>query len=271
VLTGTARRLLLVLGVILVMAMAACAGSGDDDDDSAAEVDVTPAASATPAARAPEPGGGATEPAEPTNTTAAATATSAPAQATEPPAPTSTPQATATREATAEPTATEEPAELGEVEQLDPEALPNFTMTMSMDMRGVPDSEDTQTEFEVRQSSVENYYVRIDSEGAVIESWLVDGTNYVRQEDGTIAEMPGGADAGLMSPGMFLSTVPSLEEQVEAFREGEEEVSGRETTHYRIPGEELLSMSGFLGDFPDISIVEGDAEVWIDNELQTLI
>jgi hypothetical protein len=70
---------------------------------------------------------------------------------------------------------------------------------------------------------------------------------------------------------MFLSTVPSLEEQVEAYREGEEEVSGRETTHYRIPGEELLSMSGFLGDNPDISNVEGDAEVWIDNELQILI
>jgi hypothetical protein len=254
--------------LVFALGVSGCSGGGDDDDTAGV---VTPAVTMTPAGNAPEPGGGATVRVGVTSTSVAPTATSEPSEATEQPTETAIALATATEELRAEATATEGPAALGEVTPLDPEALPNFTMTMMMDMRGIPDSEDANVEFDVRQSSVENYYVRIDSEGAVLESWLVDGTNYVRQEDGTLVEVPGAVEAGLVSPGMFVSTVPSLEAEVEAYRVGEDEVSGRDTTHYRIPGEELLSMSGFLGDNPDISDVEGEADVWIDDELNILI
>jgi hypothetical protein len=168
-----------------------------------------------------------------------------------------------------------DPAEvLSDIDMLDPELLPNYTLTFRMEATGIPDELDEEEDFslllEIRQSSLENYHLLMESMDVSIEIWVVDGTTYMAEDDGAIMTIPG-TDMGLFSPSMFLTTIPPLVPELEAARVGEERVSGRQTTRYQISAQEYLALSEFFGAGPTPADARGEVVVWIDNELNIMI
>lgn len=184
-----------------------------------------------------------------------------------------TPTGTAATTPTAAATSTADAIDdvLGDVEMLDPEELPNYTLTMRFEMSGIPDEpEDFRLDMEVQQSATDNYHMRVDSDDGVVEIWVVDDVTYLAEGDGEITSIPG-TDMGLFSPSMFLATVPPLDEELAATRVGEETVSGRETTRYRIEAANYLALSELFAPDATPEDAEGELNVWIDNELNIMI
>jgi hypothetical protein len=277
------RYTLFAVSTLFVLILAAC-GGGDDD------ATATPAAANTPAAAAATPtqptAAGTPDPGTPeaTATVAAATPTTAPAS---PPAVTPTVAATPTERAatpttqavapTMTPgvgaTATIDPEDpFADIEMLDPELLPNFTMSFRLSATGISEEEDLESMIlEIQQSEIDNYHMRFEGDGVVVEAWQIDGISYLRQDDGSILEVPAEAGAGFFSPSMFLTVMPALDPELRAARVGEETVNGRQTTHYRITGADYLALSEFFGTGEVPSDISGDVNVWIDNELNIMI
>jgi hypothetical protein len=269
--TAARGRGIVLLSLLCVFALVfTVACGGDDDDDAADTTAVTTAETSTEASPT------ATD--ADTNATVAATATE-PESVASPTATEAEVDATATEE-DADATATEEDTDssptagaddpLADVKPIDPEALPNFTMSFTFDLTGLPGQEDTSIGVEAEQSALDNYHMSLMTSGTSLETWLVDGTTYVDQGDGSIVELPEGTDSGMFSPAIFLQEVPPIEPELQAQKIGEEEVSGRNTVHYLITGENYLAQADMLsgGTATD---VEGDVEVWIDTELNMMI
>jgi hypothetical protein len=280
---GRGMAVLSLLCVFALIFTVACGGDDDDDDDTASgdgtvvtTVTTGPSGDASPTATEEEDE--ATE--------AVAAPTEEDEEAASPTATEDDVEPTATK-ASASPTATEAAADdegtatttgdtgdeddaLADVNPIDPEALPNFSMSFTFDVTGVPNQDDTSMAVEIEQSSTENYYMFVSAADMNIEVWLVDGTTYMNQGDGTIIPLPEGTDPGLVSPAIFLQEVPPIDENLQAERVGEEEVSGRNTIHYTISGENYLDQSDVLtgGTATDI---EGQVDVWIDTELNIMI
>lgn len=269
-------RSIVVIALLCVFVLVFTAACGGDDDDDAATDSTAVATAETGIDASPTATEEAEEPA------VAVTAT----EVDEEGSPTATEEeaeATPTEE-DVEPTATEAEDDasptsdgtgdiddpLADVQPIDPEALPNFTMSFTFDLTGIPDQEDSSIGVEIEQSSLENYHMSALMTDTGIETWLVDGTNYVDQGDGTIVELPEGTDGAFFSPSIFLQEVPPLDPELEATLEGEVEVSGRNTRHYVISGENYLAQADMLtgGSATD---VEGQVEVWIDIELNMMI
>lgn len=265
---------------VLVLVFAAACGGDDDDDDAGDTTAVATSESSTDASAT------ATEGDEAPIATATEVEEDASPTATEETAATPTEEAAAATptEEEADPTATaadDDPSPttdgtgdiddpLADVQPIDPEALPNFTMSFTFDLTGIPDQEDSSIGVEIEQSAIDNYHMSAQLTGTGIETWLVDGTNYVDQGDGTIVELPEGTDSGLFSPSIFLQEVPPLEPELQATLEGEEEISGRDTRHYIISGENYLAQADMWAG-GEASDVEGQVEVWVDIELNMMI
>jgi hypothetical protein len=250
----------------LSLTIAACGGGDDDDVTPTAEA---AAATETPAAISQETPTTASDPTptvEATATLQAPTATAQPATPTQAQA-----AATATSPATATPTGTVEEDLLADIEMLDPELLPNFTLVMRIEMRGVPGEledmdEDAIFDLEIEQSALDNYHMRFNSADMVIEIWSVDGMTYITEDDGSIVSLPG-SDMGFFSPSLFLQTVPPLDSELQARRTGEETVSGRQTTRYEVSAENYLALSELFEDGMVPDDADGELVLWVDNEL----
>lgn len=279
---GSARgRGMVLVSLLCVFALAFAVACGGGNDD-AAPANTTAVATVTTSS---EVSPTATEAAQ---TSAIATAVATEAEAAPSPAATETEVEVKPTEDQPDPTPTEAEADasptagttggdedpLADLKPIDPEALPNFTMSFTFDLTGIPAQEDTSISVEAEQSSLENYHMSLSTTGTNLETWLVDGTNYVDQGDGTIVALPEGTDSVLFSPALFLQEVPPIEPELQAERVGEEEVSGRRTIRYVIAGKNYLEQAGQGGEFTGggpASDVEGQVEVWIDIELNMMI
>lgn len=262
-----------VVTLTLALVFAACGGDGDDD--------ATPTAQAGVVTETPAPVSQQTPTADTAATpTAAATATVVPPTPTAPHPtatvqavqPTQTPaDATATTLATATATTVDDADLLGDLEMLDPELLPNFTLAIRIEMSGMPGELEDEDEFpvfdlEIQQSALDNYRMLFSSAEMVVEIWSVDGTTYLTEDDGSIVSMPG-SDMGFFSPSLFLQTVPPLDAELQARRVGEETVSGRRTTRYEVSAQNYLAMSDLFEDGMVPEDASGELVLWVDNEL----
>ena len=247
------RHRLVWVGLLVLVAgvLSGCSVGSDDADPT----------------RTSEPALMATTPATPIEP---ATATTSPTLS--PPTPTAEPP-TPTQTATPSPTATATPiprVPLGNITPLDPAVLTNFSLSMETELRGVPGQSDFVTSLLILQAAPDRYYLRSTTGGASIESWLVDGTTYLTQADGSVAQLPEGSDTALFSPALLVQTVPTVSGETLGVSLGVEEVGGRQATRYRVDGEDLLASAGWLpGD--SATDVEGQLEIWIDNELNIIL
>ena len=175
---------------------------------------------------------------------------------------------TPTSTSTPRPTATVTPIPkeaLGEIAPLDPSGLPNYTLTTDIELRGVPGQSDFTMSLLIIQAAPDHYYLRSTSGNSGLESWLVDGTTYLTQADGSVAALPADSDTALFSPSLLVQTVPRISSDTLAVNVGPEDVNGRQTTHKRVDGKDLLANANWLpGD--GASNIEGQVDIWIDNE-----
>jgi hypothetical protein len=185
-------------------------------------------------------------------------------------------EATATTEGSSETaTSTDDTADY---HPLDPNQLPNFTLTANYDFQGTsadPESSDGTFAMDIEQSAVDNYHTKIDTGDPTeaIETWR-DGDNTWVSYGGEITQMPEGTDPSLYSPASFLNQVPDFEEQLKPTKVGEDNVSGRKTTHYKANAEQfldLMSESDDTGYLNGATNEDGKVEIWIDKELQIIM
>lgn len=271
------KSIVAVLCVMLVLITAAC-GNGDDDDDE------TPTSVATTAASAPD--------ATPTTARSEATTTESDATATDEGAedsPTATTPATATEaEESEEPTATTGAGgatptesgsvttpttddELGDFETLDPELLPNFSLTMNFvatNMSGVPE---TNLQMQMEQSDIDNYHFNMNSEGELLEFWTIGDQSWT-SIGGEVMESPTGP---MFRPADILTTGELIPEGLDAQREGTEQVNGRETTKWVIDGADYVAYMNAEEESNatgiEMSDGSGEVVVWVDNELNIML
>lgn len=246
------RRLVLVGLLVLVASVLNGCIVGSDDADPTSTTSATPLAT-TPVS--PISTATATTPATPP------TATSTP----DPPTPTRTPTPRPTATATPIP---KEP--LGNLSPLDPAIVTNYSLSAEIELRGIPNQSDFVMSLLILQAAPNHYYLRSTSGNSAIESWLVDGTTYLTQADGSVARLPEGSDTALFSPALLVQTVPTVSGDTLGVPLGVEDVGGRQATHYRIDGEDLLASASWLpGD--SASDVEGQIDIWIDNERRIVL
>jgi hypothetical protein len=256
-----------ILLLIAILALTAACGGGSDDE-TPTPTTATTASSPTVSAESASPTAAATK-------TSAATATresSPTAEATETTAAvsptTSSSTATSTSEAVASPGSLDEA--LGDVETIDPNLLPNYTLAFELDATGMPDASDSALSFQIEQAAVDQYHMKVSGEGQNIEIWKVGDTSYVSQGDGQVVEMPAGTDSGLFSPSLFLQSAPTFPPDMDVEKVGEDTVSGRSATHYRVSGEDLMNNADF-GEGITATDVQGDLDMWIDKELNIIL
>jgi hypothetical protein len=247
------RRLVWAGTLVLVASLFGGCIIGSDDADSTSTVMASPSLTMTTA--------------DPTVTVApSATATTAPP--TETPMP---PTATATR--TPRPTATATPIPklpIGIIAPLDPQVVTNYSLSTEIELRGVPGQSDFVMSLLILQAAPNHYYLKSTSGGSGIESWLVDGTTYLTQADGSVAQLPDGSDTALFSPALLVQTVPTVSGETAGMNLGVEEVGGRQATHFRIDAEDLFATAPWL-PADSATDIEGQVEVWIDNGLSIIL
>jgi hypothetical protein len=244
---SVSRRLVWIAVVLVASALlSACIVGSDDDPTATVEATTAP-----------------TEAASPSTAESTATATQVPSTPTPEP-PTATATSTSTPSPT--PTATAIPkVPLGAITALNPSAIQNFSLSTDVELRGVPNQTDFVTSLLILQSAPNHYYIRSTTGGSGLESWLVDGTTYLTQADGSVAELPDGSDTALFSPALLVQTIPTLSNETLATPLGFEDVSGRQATRYQIDAEDLLASTSWLP--ADVRDEDGQVDVWIDTEL----
>jgi hypothetical protein len=182
-----------------------------------------------------------------------------------PPTPTRTPTPRPTSTATPIPT-----VPLGEIAPIDPNVLTNYSLSTNIELKGVPNQTDFVMSLLILQSAPDHYYLRSTTGDSGIESWLIDGTTYLTQADGSVASIPQGSDTALFSPALLVQTIPAISGDVVGIKVGDENVSGRQATHYTVAGADLLDGTSWLpGDTADD--IDGQVDVWIDNELHVIV
>jgi hypothetical protein len=281
-----AVQLLLTFPLVLLLVFSVACG-GDDDDDAETDAGTSTTASSSPTAAS----GTSATTTSAVGLTGSATATEAEATETESDAAGTEVEATATEtEASATETETDDETPTAEADDtetaggedpledlqtLDPEALPNFSMTWSIEFVNMPDSTlDTSIAAQLEQSSVDNYHIRFDSDGEIVETWLVDGTAYSDFGDG-ITSAPAGQGFEVFTPSTMLTTVPEVEDTPGVEKVGTDTIEGRETTRYHMSGEDFLTQSmedaGGESGFEGATNIGGGIDFWIDNELKIMI
>ena len=265
----SARLALIATSVALVALLAACGGSTHATPTAA------PIVLESPTVASPTAGSTATAAATatPTAVPASPTATHVPATATPTHAPAS-PTRRASPAVTPSPTAVPT-GPLGDVRQLDPIALPNYTVKMTFDGQNLPASTagaaSAKIGLEIEQNSPANYHMRLSSDDTHVEAWKVDGKSYFAQ-DNQITEVPADSGTELFTPTMFLQSVPELPASLGVQKLGTETISGRAATHYRVPPENL---GAFLsnGDAHAAKLTNptGGLDLWIDQDLNILL
>lgn len=271
-----------MLCVMLLVVATAC-GSGDDDDDTGAATSTATTESASSASDS------SPTTADDTNATATEEDTAASATATEE----EEDAATATKAADNEPaasattggstTATEPAgvttpatddgtADIPEFETLDPELLPNFSLTMNFDAVNLSGTPRTTLKMQMQQSSLDNYHLNMDTDGEVLEFWTIGEQSWTSLA-GEIVESPTGP---LFSPADILTTGELIPEGLEAREDGAEKVNGRQTTKWVIDGADYVQYMNDETVVDGTTTVEmtdgaGEVTIWIDDELNIMI
>ncbi|HYI14001.1 MAG TPA: hypothetical protein VEX37_01320 [Thermomicrobiales bacterium] len=300
------RQTFIALMCVMLLIVTAACGNGDDDDGG--EAATSPASTSTTASGAS--GGDSTPTAEEdpqSNTTSTATSatatsateTSATASATEedegsePTAPTGA-QSTATESSGDEPSATATTAtgastatessgmttpdtgtggvEVPEFETLDPELLPNFSLTMNFEAINLSGTPQTTVVMQMQQSAVDNYHLFMETDGEALEFWTI-GEQAWTSIGGEVVESPTGP---LFTPADILTTGELIPAGLEAREEGSEEVNGRQTTKWIVDGADYVEYMNEDAQFEGVSPVEmsngtGEVTIWIDDELKIMI
>lgn len=253
------RAFIAVLCVLLALVVSAC-GNGDDDDDddngSATSTTTAPAADATPTTALDSQATATDADVEPTAATGGDDLTPTESNGATTPATSTTP-------------ATDD--ELGELDTLDPELLPNFSLTMnfvSTNLSGVPE---TTLRMQMEQSDIDNYHFNMDSDGEMLEFWTIGEESWT-SIGGEVMESPTGS---LFNPADILTTGDLIPEGLNAQREGTEEVNGRETTKWVVDGADYVAFMNAeaASDATGIEMTDGAGEVvvWVDNELNIML
>ncbi len=275
--------------VMLLVVLAAC-GNGDDDDD---DVTTSNSSSTVTVASSGAEGTSTVEDDAETETSASATATeedddgeptsTSPAEATATEGDDDEPAATSTS-ATSDPTATESSDvttpdtdtggvdEVPEFETLDPELLPNFSLTMNFDAINLSGTPQTTLMMQMEQSAVDNYHLVMETDGEELEFWTIGEQSWTSMGGETI-ESPTGP---LFSPADILTTGELIPEGLNAREEGSEEVNGRQTTKWVVDGADYVEYMNEEAQLEGTSTVEmtdgtGEVTIWVDDELNIMI
>jgi hypothetical protein len=277
------QAIVAILVVMLMLVTAAC-GNGDDDDD--AETSTAASTATTASSDAAASPTEADEEDEATSTSAQATATEAEEE--DEPTPTTAAQATATESdestattASGDPTATEaegeETAGTGEVEvpefeTLDPELLPNFSLTMDFNATNFSGAPQTSLQMMMQQSAIGSYHFQMNADGQPIEIWTVGDQSWAAV-GGEVVESPSGP---LFDPADILQTGGLIPEGLNASRDGTEEINGRQTTRWFVDGADYVAFMNEEAQADPAVTVDmtngaGDVYVWIDDELNIMI
>lgn len=277
------QMVIALLCLMLLVITAAC-GNGDDDGDPTA---TTAATTASSAGSSPTTG-------EATETESSATASATEENATEPAATTGT-QATATETDDDEPTATSTTAagaptatestggttpdtgsgggeEVPEFDTLDPELLPNFSMTMNFNAENMSGTPQTTLQMVMEQSAIGNYHINMETDGQALEFWTIGEQSWT-SIGGEVVESPTGP---LFSPADLLQTSELIPEGLNAREDGSEEINGRQTTKWVVDGADYVAYMNEQAQVDGTSTVEmtdgtGEVSVWIDEELNIMI
>lgn len=278
-----------LLLTMLLVVVSAC-GNGDDDTNGTESSTSTTITGATGSDASPTSNAeGATATSDDADVTAtetdtdseSATATT-PAEATATDADTADATATATNGGTGS-TATEPAstatsssdngtADIPEIETLDPELLPNFSMTMNFTATNLSGTPQTTLKMDMQQSQIDHYHLFMETDGEVLEFWTIEDQSWTTVAGETI-ESPTGP---LFSPADILTTGELIPEGLEAREEGTEEVNGRQTTKWVVDGADYVAYmneESAVDGVTDIEMSDGTGEVtiWIDNELNIMI
>jgi len=280
-----------MLACVLLLAFSVACGGDDDDSNSSASTAASPTAKSTPvtsAATSTTAGGAAggsatTSAASPTTAEASATATKAEGTATTAEASATEEEASATATEEASPTgqagATETSSSddpLADVQQINPEDLPNFTMTFTFDSQGMTDTtQNGVVSADVEQASPENYHIKFESSGqTAVEVWRVGDTYY--SDFGTgITSQPASDGTELFTPTTLVSTVPQIEDMPGVENKGTDRIEGRKTTHYFMNGQDYIQSAIDEGQgssgLEGATDAAGGIDFWIDNDLKILL
>lgn len=284
------QAIVAILCVMLLVITAAC-GSGDDDDDDSGTSTSSPS-TATTASLAAESTPTSSDNSDSTSTTAQSAATATKADDEAEPTATTRAQATATEVDENEPTATSasgastatEPAEatstatdggvadVPEFETLDPELLPNFSLTMHFDATNLSGTPQSTLTMEMQQSAIDHYHLNMDTDGEVLEFWTI-GEDSWTSIAGEVIESPTGP---IFSPAEILTTGELIPEGLDAQEDGSEEVNGRQTTRWVIDGADYVAYMNDEASANGASTIEmsdgtGQVVIWIDDELKIMI
>lgn len=279
------QAIIAILCVMLLVVAAAC-GNGDDDADddtgtttattAAAAVDSTPTTSGEGEATATEGDADATateadEEGEPTATTRSE-ATATEGEADEPTATSGSGGSTSTEPAGATTTTGVGEVDVPEFETLDPELLPNFSLTMNFDATNLSGTPQTTLKMEMQQSAIDNYHLNMETDGEVLEFWTIGEQSWTSIA-GEVVESPTGP---IFSPADILTTGELIPEGLEAREDGSEEVNGRQTTRWVIDGADYVEFMNEEASSQGTSTVEmtdgtGEVTIWIDDELQIML
>jgi hypothetical protein len=222
---------------------------------------------------------GATGSSSPTATTAvtggAATATTG--TTTEATATTETTAATATTgEAAPTDTASSDTGDVSEtpdVQSIDPNALPNFTLVATIDEEGSSEDMTGNVTINIEQSAVDNYHLKFGSADQSLETWLVDGTTYINDGSGVQAAPADASAFGISPTDLLTQDLPDLAKVPGMKKVGSDTVNGRKTTHYHLDGKDLGPAMAAMGDSDMQGVTDGSGnfDIWTDNDLKILI
>lgn len=154
--------------------------------------------------------------------------------------------------------------------------VPNFTLHFNGDFENVPDPEGgTMTSGKIdttlEQSEPGVYHLAFQNEGEQAvnaEIWSLGDRSFISQNGSTPVEVPGGID-DQVSPSSMLMVLPPIESLDMAEEVGQEDVSGRSATHYRLNAEQAAQM--LAGEGATVSDADGELDIWIDEDLGFLL
>jgi hypothetical protein len=273
-----------LLCVLLLVVTAACSSADEDDGDPTATTAATTASSADSSPTAAEAPATETSPAatateeestESTATTGAqATATEADDDGPTATSTTAAGESTATEATggTTPDTGTGDVEEVPDFDTLDPELLPNFSLTMNFDATNMSGTPQTTLTMVMEQSAIDNYHLNMETDGQVLEFWTIGDQSWT-SVGGEVVESPTGP---LFSPADLLQTSELIPEGLNAREDGNEEVNGRQTTKWVVDGADYVAYMNEQAKVDGTSTVEmtdgtGEVTVWIDEELNIMI
>jgi hypothetical protein len=159
----------------------------------------------------------------------------------------------------------------GSVQAVDPNTLTNFTLAITYSARGMPGNPDSAIELNVQQNNLDNFHVRVVTDGTPVESWAANGSYYLFQEGGVV-QLPPGIDGQLFAPAVFMHSTPLPSGGDSARKIGSEIVNGRAATHYRMGPQDAARMVATDDAFVDgMGAAAGALDIWIDDELDVVL